>query len=163
MIDAPEFSFRLRPEDLLAEPREVVLAADETQRNRLAIRFDLVQLDKLDATVVAHRRENGDVLVVGSLDAAVTQRCVVTLEPVENRVQADFRRLYVADHEQAIGLSEDEDWEPLPALLDIGELVAQEFGLALDPFPRAPGASLDQQTSAEPAESPFAILQRMKP
>jgi len=51
--------------------------------------------------------------------------------------------------------------EPLPAgILDIGEAVAQQLSLVLDPFPRAPGA-----TAASPGEalaSPFAALANWK-
>ena len=57
--------------------------------------------------------------------------------------------------------AEAEDVEPLVAgAIDIGEAVAQQLSLALDPFPRAPEALA---LSAEPpqgeaVDSPFAVL-----
>jgi len=39
--------------------------------------------------------------------------------------------------------------------------VAQEFSLALPPFPRAEGAVVDEAAEASPAEGPFAALARL--
>jgi hypothetical protein len=51
--------------------------------------------------------------------------------------------------------------EPLPSdILDIGEAVAQQLSLALDPYPRAPGAIAG--APAERPVSPFAALARWK-
>jgi hypothetical protein len=42
--------------------------------------------------------------------------------------------------------------EPLPeGPLDLGELVAQEFAVALDPYPRAPGAAFTPTWGEDPA------------
>ena len=62
----------------------------------------------------------------------------------------------------------DGDAEPVEPLddgmIDIGEAVAQQLSLALDPFPRAPGAVLDEETDlsdGSPRESPFAALAKL--
>ena len=161
MNESPEFSCPIHAADLAAEPRELSLRPNEAQCALLARRFALVALDRLEAVLELQRQPNGDVLATGSLDADVIQRCVVTLEPVKNRVQASFRRLYVAAADATLGVGEHEDWEPLADDLDAGELVAQEFGLALDPFPRAPGVTFDDAAAA-PRDSPFAVLRRTR-
>lgn len=161
MNDRPEFSCTVRAADLGAEPHELSLRPNEAQRGLLARRFELIALDRLEAALELRRQQNGDVLATGSVDADVIQRCVVTLEPVKKRVQARIRRLYVAAAAVPLGVGEEEDWEPLADHLDAGELVAQEFGLALDPFPRAPGATFDQSAGDLPG-NPFAVLGRLR-
>ena len=160
MSDRPEFSYPVHPADLGAEPYVLSLCPEKEQRALLVRRFELFALDRLEAALELSRQPNGDVLATGDIDAAVIQRCVVTLEPVKKRVQTRFRRLYVAA-DVTLGVSEEEDWEHLTDGLDAGELVAQEFGLALDPFPRAPGAAFDQ-SAGDPPGSPFAVLGRLR-
>lgn len=161
MTDSPEFSCTVHAADLGSEPHELSLRPNAAECVLLARRFELFALDRLEAAIELRRRPNGDVLASGNIDADVTQRCVVTLEPVKKRVQAGFRRLYVAATDVELGVSEEEDWEPLADGLDAGELVAQEFGLALDPFPRAPGATFDQ-SDGDPPVNPFAVLRRLR-
>jgi hypothetical protein len=45
--------------------------------------------------------------------------------------------------------------------LDLGEALAEQLALALDPYPRAPGASLaaaEDEEDESPARGPFAGL-----
>ncbi|HEX7970110.1 MAG TPA: YceD family protein, partial [Stellaceae bacterium] len=93
------------------------------------------------------------------------QACVVTLEPVAARVEDSFALLYGAAEEEGaeeVVLSgEVELVEPLPdRLLDIGEVVAQQLSLALDPYPRAPGAVAE--APQEGLASPFAALAKWR-
>ena len=46
--------------------------------------------------------------------------------------------------------------------IDIGEAVAQELLLALPEFPRHPDAAVDTAAAAEPVDSPFAALARLR-
>ena len=64
-----------------------------------------------------------------------------------------------------------DDREPLaecvrPALqpaLDVGEAVAEQLSLALDPYPRAPGVALEKQWTGEGgAAKPFAALDKLR-
>ncbi len=138
------------------------LEADETQRARLAERFSIPALESVNARLEAYREDSGDVVVSGSLEATAQQVCVVTLEPFPTSVEAAFRRRYTASPiDPELPEQPDEDTEPLTPELDLGELVAQEFGLALDPYPRAPGATLDSRYR-EDGESPFAVLRQLK-
>ena len=55
--------------------------------------------------------------------------------------------------------------EPLPeGALDLGETVAQQLSLGLDPYPRAPGSELDSRWRGEtgPPQGPFAGLAALK-
>ena len=70
----------------------------------------------------------------------------MTLEPVPAQVEAEFDRLFSRDlPEEASGEveidPEAESPEPLVGhVLDLGEVLAEELSLALDPYPRSPDA-----------------------
>lgn len=148
------------------------LEANAAERAALARRFGLPAIDKLQAKLHLQRVHGGTAIrLSGHIDADVTQTCVVSLEPVQNRVEEDFTILYAADAPQdAIAAESDseESWaEPLPqGGLDIGEVVAQHLSLALDPYPRRAETELPGQPDAAgfaPAkESPFSALAKLK-
>jgi uncharacterized metal-binding protein YceD (DUF177 family) len=168
-----EFSRPLPLERLSHGPIEIEVSADARERAALARRFDLLALDRLSA-VLRVSRAKGLIRVDGHLDADVTQTCVVSLEPVQSEQHEDFVQLYTLDpaaagsHEVAVEPGEEETPEPLgPEGLDLGEAVAQQLALALDPYPRAPGASppedLAEPETEAPAKGPFEALRALKP
>lgn len=92
------------------------------------------------------------------LGATVVQDCVVTLAPVVTRIDEELERCYLAglpepeggEHEMG-----DEDVEPLPAALDLGEVMLEALALALPPFPRADGAELGEVVATAPGAEPL--------
>jgi uncharacterized metal-binding protein YceD (DUF177 family) len=143
------------------------IAAGPEERAALARRFGLLGLDRLEARVRLSRLAGGLVRLSAELSADVVQECVVSLEPVANRVEDGFTLLYGEANEDAgeVVLSgEAELVEPAPGgVIDIAEAVAQQLSLALDPFPRAAdGAVPAPPSEAEGASSPFAELARWK-
>ncbi|MDE2228222.1 MAG: DUF177 domain-containing protein [Alphaproteobacteria bacterium] len=139
------------------------IIANAAERTALAARFGLLGLDKLEAVVRLGRIAGGLVRLEAEFAADVTQSCVVTLEPVRNHVAEGFTVLYGAGAE-AREVTLDgaaETIEPIAGgAIDIGEAVAQQLSLALDPFPHAPGtAAVNVTAGADPAvESPFKVL-----
>jgi uncharacterized metal-binding protein YceD (DUF177 family) len=117
------------------------IAANAGERAALARRLSLLSLDRLEAEVRLERLDGGFVRLTASLVAEVVQECVVTLEPLPARIAEDFTVLYGAA-EAARDILIDSEAEPVEPLdggrIDIGEAVAQQLSLALDPFPRAP-------------------------
>jgi uncharacterized metal-binding protein YceD (DUF177 family) len=120
------------------------IAAGAAERAALARRFDLVALDRLEAEVRLERMKDGLVRLDATLAAEVVQSCVVSLEPVASTLQEPFVLLYGdVEADRAIDLDgEAETIEPLEEhdRIDIGEAVAQQLSLSLDPFPRHPDA-----------------------
>ncbi len=169
----PEFSrlvplARLGPESF----RQQIEAVAE-ERQRLARRFDLVALDRLTAVVTLHRESGGRIRLEAGFEAAFTQSCVVTLDPVPAEIVQNFTLLYgPADEEQPeIDLEVDEPvFEPLSGdSIDIGEAVAQELSLVLPEFPRLPDAAVEPTAAGEsptapgePQSGPFAGLARLR-
>lgn len=142
---APEFSRPFALDGLPPGGATLNLAAAPEERAALARRFDLVRLDRLEGELRLERVGGDIVRVAGRVRAAAAQRCVVTLEPVEAEVDAAFERLFtrspVEETAEVEVDPEAEMPEPLPAGgLDLGELLAEELSLALDPYPRSPQA-----------------------
>lgn len=169
--DSTEFSRLVAIDTLRDHGRELEIIATAEECQALAQRFDLAALRGLSAKLNLMPKGGGKLVAVsGCYTADVAQTCVVSLEIVENRLEADFNLLYaldlveVASEEVMIDLDEEEPAEPILAGgIDLGEAVAQQLALALDPYPRAPGASLaqvgGQETAQDPVkESPFSIL-----
>ncbi len=167
----PEFSHEIDAATVSETARAVEIAADETQRRRLAGRFRLPAIDSLSASITLQRRA-GIIHAEGEVRADVVQACVVTDEPLPAKVHAPFHVRYVADHpggarEDEIELSE-QDCETLPienGRIDLGELVAETLALALDPYPRSPQADavmLEREESQAEESSPFAALKVLK-
>ncbi len=143
----PEFSHRVPLEKLASRAQDYVLQADETERAALARRFDLLGIDRLEAQASV-MKEGPGAGMTGRFHADVTQRCVVSGEPVQAHVDEalalrfeplDPTRAEVELEEGALDVQPVED-----GMIDIGEAVAQSLLLALDPYPRAPDAVLAQ-------------------
>jgi len=113
--------------------------------------------------------------VHGRFEAEVVQACVVTLEPVRSRLSENFTMAFGGSSRAAggavvIGL-EDEDppEELIEGRIDLGETVAQQLAVALDPYPHAPGAgekpaaSDEGEAGGEKKASPFAALAQLRP
>lgn len=173
IADRADFAEFSRPVDLArvgdAEAvHDIEASADE--RAALARRFGVVGIDSLRARISLRRIRGGAaVRLSGRLAADVTQSCVVTLEPVKQHVEEEFEIIYAADatdEESLIGPDSDIAWpEPLPdGPLDIGEAVAQQISLSLDPYPRAPGVELEGRwgLAASGTGTPFAALDKLR-
>lgn len=143
-MSAPEFSRLRRLDTIGAGEVQVQVEADPAERAALAARFGLLALDRLAADYRLHA-EGEAVFARGHLSAEVTQACVATGDGVPARIEEDFALRFVADEggdEEEIEL-DAEMLDTMPhdgAAVDLGEAAAETLALALDPFPRAPGA-----------------------
>lgn len=166
---AAEFSRPLLLDAVPPEGQTVALQASPDECRALAARFALLGLANFSGTLRVERvSDEATFLVTGRLTADVVQTCVVTLEPAPGKVEAEFDRLFSrdvpAESDGEVEIDPDaETPEPLTSdRLDLGEVLAEELSLALDPYPRAPGADEHlaafggDQTGA--ARSPFAGL-----
>jgi uncharacterized metal-binding protein YceD (DUF177 family) len=153
---SPEFSRRVELARIGQLEARYPISAGPEERQALARRFDLLSLDRLEAEIRLQRLAGGMVRVSGRLGAEVVQACVISLEPVASVVEQDFTVLYGSSgsgKSVMVDLETDEA-EPFDGdAIDIGEAVAQQLVLALDPYPRAPGASLEWDGGATPARS----------
>lgn len=136
------------------------IEASAAERAALADRLDLVMLDSLTASLRLRRLPDGLIRISGRFTADLVQSCVVTLAPVPARCAGEFTMLFgdqpTAEAAiQAVEIDAVGADEPEPILngaIDLGEAVVQQLAVALDPYPRAPGAEVPKQYSGESAD-----------
>ena len=182
-LDArPEFSIDISLDALPPQGREIVFEATAGERAGLAKRFGLIELKSLKGTAsMRHWRKLG-VALEGRFEAEVVQACVVTLEPVPATLSEKFKVHFLpadmleeqaggpgAEREIVIDPESDEPPEPFEAgHIDVGEMIAEQLALALDPYPRKAGVDLDAipageaEATNEAKPNPFAVLEKFK-
>lgn len=141
----PEFSRRVELARLGVHEAVYPICAKPEEREALARRFGLLALGRLEAEIRLQRLSGAMVRLNGRLGADVVQACVISLEPVASAVDQEFTVLYgQAGNGKSVMVDlETDEAEPFDGdAIDIGEAVAQHLALALDPYPRAPGATL---------------------
>jgi uncharacterized metal-binding protein YceD (DUF177 family) len=172
--DSQEFSRFIEADSVGTRPLERRISANAEERAALARRFDLLVIDRLEAVLELVRAGSGVIHVQGQVEAEVVQACVVTLEPVPARVSERFA-VDFADADNAAGSAEEivfDDQDPPEPIrnghIDLGELAAEQLVLALDPYPRAPGAAIPAVLAPDEAAgecsikpvNPFSILKK---
>lgn len=166
-----EFS-RLRRLDTLGTREEPVrVEANTDERRRLAGRFGLLALDRLEADYRLVR-EGDQVSATGRLVAEVAQPCSVTEEPVPAAIDTPFAIRFVPEAAAEAGEDELEldeaDCDTVfyeGGAIDLGEAAAQTLALALDPYPRSPGAAAALKEAGvigEGEAGPFGGLAALK-
>jgi uncharacterized metal-binding protein YceD (DUF177 family) len=167
MTPAPELSRPFALARLGEGGVEERIVASPAERGAVAKRLDLQALDRLEAQLSLRLAGGGTLLTLtGRIEAAVTQSCVITLEPVPAElslpVDVTYALARAAPEDDEESLDPDAP-EPLPpGGLDLGEEVVQLLSLGLDPYPRAPGAALPDAADSAP-DHPFAKLRTLKP
>ncbi len=162
-----EFSRPMTVERSAVAPRAFAIEANGTERAALARRFDLLSLDELRAEGTLETLHGGrGALLSVRFAASLSQACVVTLEPVPATIAETFTLEYAVPSEvvepQDIEIDVEETDPPEPLIdgtVDVGEAVAEQLALALDPYPRAPGVEFEPPEVPGPDEdSPFKAL-----
>lgn len=173
----PEFS-RLVDLTTMKPLATTTVAAEPGERAALARRMGVEAIDQLTAEVTLEilpgKQER--LRLTGRLRAALQQLCVVTLEPVAATIDETFTVIYAGSAEDGAEVAiegsgdvagdvigRDGAWdEPWPGdTLDVGEAVAQQLALAIDPYPRASGAVPEQAAPESAQARPFAALSSM--
>ncbi|MBB4286847.1 YceD family protein [Roseospira goensis] len=176
-----EFARPVVADQITPEGRVLTLDATEAERAALAQRFGLDALDRLVAELTVRRlgarRGATRLEVAGRLEADVGQTCVVTLAPLHRRIEEAVRQRYSDEDDATPGAVDidagEGDLEEPPGpivggVIDVGELLAETLGLAIDPHPRAPDATFEatavppEPIPETPAPKPFAALAALK-
>jgi uncharacterized metal-binding protein YceD (DUF177 family) len=151
------------------------IEADQATRVAMAHAAGLRELQSARATFDLTPRSGGRVHVSGRMQARVGQTCVVTLEPLETEIDEevdlifapseqipDFDEPVEEDEKSAIEMTDAP--EPIEnGIIDLGQLAMDMLYLAIDPYPRKPGAVFEPQvTVADPEDHPFAALKALQ-
>jgi uncharacterized metal-binding protein YceD (DUF177 family) len=160
-VPTAEFSRRVPLDGLAAGMSRHGIAAEPDEREALAVRFDLIALDRLAAMVELRRQENGTVVLEAMFEAEFVQSCVVTLDPVRGTISQRFALRYgpPASEGDTPPAADEPAFEPFSGdAIDIGEAVAQELSLQLPPFPRLPGATVEVDAAVNFGDRAFGAL-----
>jgi hypothetical protein len=154
-------------------PAELSIEADAAECVALARRFGLPAVHALLASV-SLSQDGDSVEARGRLSARFDQRCAIADEPFANSIDEPLAIRFVpaiapGTEDEAIEFA-DEDADEIEydgTSFDLGEAVAQSFGLALDPYATGPDAELARRAGGiveEDAPSgPFSALAALKP
>jgi hypothetical protein len=172
-MSAPLFDAIVRIDRLPATGRDLTVSLDEPTRSALAEELKLGAVDAFEATLTVTPLRGG-IRALGRLVADIVQPSVVTFEPVSQHIEESIDRVFLPEaqaHKPTPGSEifidlEDEDFPDHidGPEVDLSALLIETLALAIDPYPRAPGESLDSlgiDTSGGPI-SPFAALEKLK-
>ena len=137
----------------LKEPTTYVLEASNKELSALAKRFQVEKIHSLKANLTVYPSEI--VRITGELKALTRRECVISLSKFDEKMTENFEVLD-ADNPPA---ESDEIIDTIDkGRIHLGEIVAEQYGLALNPFPKKPGVQNPYQKVAEEREHPFANL-----
>jgi len=177
MTDGPEFSRVIDSNTLGNVDFTFETRADAEERAALAKRLGLLDLGELSVHAVISPKRKGEIRVTGTFAATLSQACVVTLEPVESSIETDFERVYgdgaepwFGDEnepdEEGCGLSPEPPEPMIDGCFDLGEAVAEQLSLEINPFPRRPGVEFeglgDDGDDDDGRDSPFTVLRDLE-
>ena len=151
------------------------IAADQAVRQALAEMGGLREVKSAQASLDVTPRSGGRFHVTGHVRARIGQTCVVTLEEIENDIDEPVDLIFAPAEQvpQMAALvdeaeeSDEETPDPLEpidnGMIDLGKVAADALFLAVDPYPRKPGAVFEPVVeAADPEDHPFAALRALK-
>lgn len=185
--DSYEWSYPVDVNKISEDGLRLDIEAPENTYSALCKRLNLENIRVIKAQIRLDRNAVTKVLhVKGDLVADVDQICVVTGDPVAEKIQDSFESWY-AEPSEAVSFTKvkrermktkeredqpmleefDDPEEIIDGKINIGELATQFLSLSLTPYPKSPGA---RGNFGEPLEdapdgtynNPFAALKEWK-
>lgn len=161
MVNANEFAHIVKLSEVGNHSRNIHLAADEAALSALIVRFDLASLDSLEADV-SLQIDAADVIAMGRFTAQLAQYCIASNDPVPAVLDEPIHIRFIPEPMVGGELElEADDCETMfhdGLTIDLGEAVAQSLGLALNPYPRSPGAEKILKAAGVKSEEEAAPL-----
>lgn len=154
--------------------REYRIEAEAGELPRLADQLGIPEVRSLSAEVFVRPVPGRSYSVRGRLAGDVVQTCVVTLDPVVQRVEEEIdltlmraEDLDVKNHrkDDLVDALETEGPDLFEnGRIDLGVIAAEHLALGLDPYPRKPGTDFAAHVEdrSDESESPFAKLARLR-
>lgn len=170
---ATAFSHSVSVNDIPTAGRRFHIEADEEDRRRLTVDLGIVEIAKLAADIEIRPGEGRTFAVRGTIDAAIVQTDVVTLEPVAQIVSEEIDMHLVPAERH--GAAARRRAEPPAAemeepdvyrngRIDLGAIASEHLAMALDPYPRGEGVEFAPhiEDGGKASASPFAVLKGLK-
>lgn len=174
----PPFSYPVKVGNVSANAVTVRLEANARELEDLAQVWKVLSVEALEAELQIARWKKDGVRIKGRVQARITQACVVTLEPVQSKIDEQFEQIFIPEGsklarivtEDSAEMFVDPDGPDLPEpfagdTIDAGAAVSEFAALAIDPYPRKRGAEFTDHIEGDPADArpnPFAVLKDWK-
>lgn len=171
--DAPIIDAIVRIDRLPAAGRSIKVAPDAAARAELAEILKIEALDEMDADLTVTPLRGG-IRALGHLNARIVQLSVVSFEPVTQIIDEPIDRVFLPQptdytptpgSEVFVDLEDDDFPDHIDGPeVDLSALLIETIALAIDPYPRLAGESLETlglKDDGEPT-GPFAALKNLK-
>jgi uncharacterized metal-binding protein YceD (DUF177 family) len=164
------WSFSVRRDEVPEAGLHLDLVADEATRAAVAAVASLKGLPRLAASFDVTWR-GGGLAVAGEVSATVEQTCVVTLEPMTSELREPIELAFVppragdpaeAAADEIDPAAVDEPEVLVDGAADLGAAATEFLLLAIDPYPRKPGAVFEAPKNEDAGAHPFAGLAALK-
>ena len=155
--------------DQIRDGERVELTADDSERQAIAARLGLQNLECLNAHATLIRK-GALIEAEGRIVGSLSQSCVVTGDPVPAHVDEAFSMMFMpapegSDDEVELGPADCDVVFYEGGTIDLGAAIADTLALSLDPYPRSAAAEAALQEAGVVSEAeagPFAILAQLK-
>lgn len=144
------------------------IAAEPGELSALAGFLAIDRVDHLSIAGFLTPMAGDEWRVRGRMVAKIRQTCVVTLEPVDSRLDVEVERRFLPagsfspTREISVGTDDFDAPDPYVDAIDLAAIAVEALALSIDPYPRASGAELESSSarSSDPEDSigPFAGL-----
>ncbi|WP_093001452.1 DUF177 domain-containing protein [Rhizobium sp. NFR07] len=176
----PPFSYPVKVGNISANAVTVKVEASPGELKGVAELWDVVEVKALKAEVYLSRWKKDGVRIKGRVSAEIVQSCVVTLEPVESKIDETFEQIFIPEGSKlarivandAAEMVLDPDGPDAPETfigdtIDVGEAVTEFAALAIDPYPRAKDVDFSDHIESDASTksdkpNPFAVLKDWK-
>ena len=153
-------------DSLPPEGTEIVVEASPEERTALARDYNLPAIQSLKGRYLLSGSA-ARLQVRGRVSAALTQTCVLTLEPFEASLEEEVEVDFTASDHLPRKVADEMELSPpqdriVNGRIDLGAVTAEFLALGLDPYPRKPGVAFAFEEEGEGKPSPFAALDRLK-
>ena len=151
------------------------IEAGQAIRNAVADVGGLREVLSVQASFDVTPARGGRFHVAGHVRARIGQTCVVTLEEMETDIDEPIDLTFappeqipqMAELVDEAGESDEETPDPPEpienGMIDLGRVATDALYLAVDPYPRKPGAVFEPVVeAADPEDHPFAALKALK-
>ncbi len=151
------------------------IEADQAIRNAVADVGGLREVLSVQASFDVTPKSGGGFHVAGHVRARIGQTCVVTLEEIETDIEEPIDLIFappeqipqmaaLVDEAEAGDEETPDPPEPIEnGMIDLGRVATDALYLAVDPYPRKPGAVFEPVVeAADPEDHPFAALKVLK-
>ena len=135
--------------------------ATPDQCAKIAERFEIPSVKNLNCHVSV--AIEGDLIrVTGHIKSTLARVCVASLDVFDEFLDTDFEALFSENIPMIKDGEMKDDVEPLDrGRLDVFEIVAEQVGLNMNPFPRKPDVSGDYIEQGDSDNRPFANLKNL--